>query len=113
MSGGDSSYPSWSGREQENCLELIEIVRLSSLVEDIVNSLKLKDKMNIVIERNQGVSVVAKDREGNIVGAIAGPSSAKILDCLEKSYEFEGIVIELDDGKCHVEIRCIGKKKWL
>ncbi len=108
MSGGDSGITSSGGGETEilNCMELFEKVRLSSVKEEILNSLKVKDTLKI--EKNDK-SVVAVTSENKIVGSIAGILIKDIIYCLENGYIIFGIVEEIDDGSCILVIRCNGK----
>ena len=108
MSGGDSGITSSGSGETEilNCMELFEKVRLSSVKEEILNSLKVKDALKI--EKNDK-SVVAVTSENKIVGSIAGILIKDIIYCLENGYIIFGIVEEIDDGSCILVIRCNGK----
>ncbi|BAK71721.1 hypothetical protein AF80_06425 [Aliarcobacter butzleri L355] len=108
MSGGDSgiSFGGNGTTEVLNCMELFERVRLSSVKEEILNSLKVNDILKI---EKYDKSVVAVTSENKIVGSIAGISIKDIIYCLENGYVIIGTVEEINDGSCILVIRCDGK----
>jgi hypothetical protein len=108
MSGGDSgiNFGSDRGSDVLNCMELFEKVRLSSVKEEILDSLKVNDRLKI--EKNDK-SVVAVTADNKILGSIAGISLKDILYCLENGYLIFGIIEEINDGSCILVIRCNGK----
>lgn len=108
MSGGDSgiNFGSDRGSDILNCMELFEKVRLSSVKEEILDSLKVNDRLKI--EKNDK-SVVAVTADNKILGSIAGISLKDILYCLENGYLIFGIIEEINDGSCILVIRCNGK----
>ena len=108
MSGRDSgiNFGSDRGSDVLNCMELFEKVRLSSVKEEILDSLKVNHRLKI--EKNDK-SVVAVTADNKILGSIAGISLKDILYCLENGYLIFGIIEEINDGSCILVIRCNGK----
>jgi len=104
MSGGDSTGGIGIFTPEENCDDLFIKVRLSSVVEEVLKNISLRTELDIVKE---GGSVVAK-HGGNIAGSIASRDVIKLLKCIEEGKQYTGFVMEINDGKCVVQI---SKKK--
>lgn len=100
MSGGDSGGYGGATIPQRDCDDLIIRVRLSSVDEAILETISVSDRLSIDILEN---SIVAKNAFG-IVGSIASRDIVSLLECIKEGKVFIGTVIEVDDGKCIINI---------
>ena len=100
MSGGDSGGFGGATIPERDCDDLIIRVRLSSVDVDILETLSVSDILTIEILEN---SVVAKKGLG-IVGSIASRDIVSLLDCIKEGKIFIGTVLEVNDGKCIINI---------
>ena len=49
--------------------------------------------------------VVAVTGGGQVAGSITHPSLAKLIECMQQGFKYVAIVVEVDGGACHVEVR--------
>lgn len=107
MSGGDSSS---TGGHTNNCMELLQEVLVKITDENVAKTLKKGEELILSKEESNVVFIGVKTIFNELVGSIASMSIHEILDCLSKGYDLRGIVLENNDGKLIIEIRCIGRK---
>ncbi|WP_373031427.1 hypothetical protein [Sulfurovum sp.] len=96
MSGGDSTGGGGVIAPSEDCSDIVIKVRLSSVNASILKTVHIKDILKI---KKEGASLVAV-KGSDIVGAIASIDVIKLKKCIDEGYEYTGLVVEKEEGKC-------------
>lgn len=102
MSGSDNyNQYSVSSGSNNDCDSLDLEVRLSSVQVEALKVLKLGEELLIHYEDG---SIIAKTIEGLTVGSLASGEVAFILECIKKGKKFAGIIIEIREGLCRINL---------
>lgn len=72
----------------------------------VLSRLESNDVLNLRVEDSNGRrSLVAIDNTGEVAGSITSMSMARLIRCIESGHNFIALVIEIDGGRCDVQIR--------
>lgn len=106
MSGGDrgggNGGPTNGG---DKCPDFLEPTVLNSPVPKIVEALEERDTLSVEIFRVSGRAILVAKHNGQIAGSITSTGAGKLIGCIDKGYRYIAVVLEVEGGDCHVEIR--------
>lgn len=111
MSGRDDNSKIGSNKgklakeEVDECSTLSKNFILQSPNQAIVKSLKVGDKLNILVGNSNSRIIVVQTLNGDMVGTLIGISMIAVLNCIEKDYRYIGIITKIDGGACHINVR--------
>ncbi len=96
--GGDGGVPDGG----DECLKSYKDVMLSSPKD--ISKLRMGDKLDLAVRDKSGTPVLYADKAGKEMGTIIFRSSGKIIECIRRKYAYVAEVVELDGGKCILNI---------
>jgi hypothetical protein len=102
MSGSGGGIPVFKNPEVD-CADISLTTSLSSPDPIIVAKIKVGDRLEILKIPPKAIGVYNLD--GELAGALLTTLNAKLLECLEKGYEFEGTVVSKAGANCKILIR--------
>ena len=110
MSGGGRTGPTRTGDGfpvETDCESIFETTILNSPNPEVLGRLSEGDVLGLQIQsRGPRKLLVAVDSEGAPAGSITTASLSRIIRCIEREgYSFIATVLEIEGGKCTVEIR--------
>jgi len=100
MGGSGSSYT--PGRRSVGCAD-IEFSTAINSPEDL-SGLRPRDILSL--EKNARMEIVFKRANGKAVGKLFSSSLLKIINCMNKGFEYSARVESVEDGVCRVEVFC-------
>jgi len=104
MSGSDRGTHSPRGQEHD-CASLFEETVLNSPNPSVISKLKRDDVLELQVQRKGRAHVLVALKGTEIAGSITSALLAKIIDCIEKGFEYVAIVKTIRGGACTVQIR--------
>jgi hypothetical protein len=106
MTGADKSGSRRAPEPSDKCSEFVEKTPLSSPKPAILKKLEKGDVLDVVLQKHRdspSTVVAAKDTE--IAGSIISARSPQLIRCLERGFEFEAEIVQLEGGLCTVQVR--------
>jgi hypothetical protein len=105
MSGGKAK----SGRpiaSANRCEDFTDKTTLNSPKATVISKLKEGDVLRVDLQpiRAGGATVVAITPGDQVAGAITSTKSPQLIKCIEKGHKYQALVVEIDGGRCTVEI---------
>ena len=103
MSG--SGGGTWLDQPTDDCARLAQQTTLNSPNKTVVGQLQKGDVLDVrVTKMGKGVVVEAL-RNGQVAGSITSSIIQKLAECVEKGYEYEAEVIDVQGGACRIQVR--------
>lgn len=110
MSGSNDSTPSRVGGGGgvngggNDCANVLQSTILNSPNPLVINTLHIGDVLRIVLLSSTGPLVV-QTNSGQTAGSITSASLHRLIECINNGFHFIAIVVEIDGGRCTVEVR--------
>lgn len=106
MTGADKSGSRRAPEPSDKCSEFVEKTPLSSPKPAVLKKLQKGDVLDVILQKNRDrPSTVVAAKDMDIAGSIISARSPQLVRCLERGYDFEAEIIQLDGGLCTVEVR--------
>jgi hypothetical protein len=94
-----------------NCLEIIVVTTLNSPVPSVLATLHIGDFLDIVLKPQGGNPVVVAQTAGaDVAGSITSDVLPSLIRCITDGFRYNARVLEIDGGRCRVQIRPISQK---
>jgi hypothetical protein len=89
-----------------DCLALIVTTTLNSPVPSVLATLRVDDVLEIVLKQ-QGANriVVAQTAGSDVAGSITSDILPNLIRCITQGIRYNARVLEIDGGRCRVQIR--------
>lgn len=101
-SGGGSSSPSG---EEHDCASIFEETVLNSPNPIVIAKLKPGDVLELQLRKRGKTFVLLALYGTEIAGSITSALLAKIIDCIDKGFQYVALVKSIRGGACTVQIR--------
>jgi hypothetical protein len=103
--GGSSSRGgtggSGAGRSKSTCQDLIISTQLKSPVEEVIVTLEVGDKLDIVVIPSDGCFAIY---EGKQAGKIVCIELKQLLDCIGEGNDYSAVVRSINGIRCSITI---------
>lgn len=104
MSG--SGGGTWIDQPSDDCARLSQQTTLNSPNRDVLNDLKKGTVLDIRVNKEGKGVVVEAVHLGKVAGTITSSIIQRLVECIEKGYEYVAEVIEdVKGGACRVHVR--------
>ena len=105
MSGSSSSSWGESGPVRPDSCSTLQIrTQLGSPKPDVVALISVGDILDIAIQQNGTVAVVAALYKGQLAGGIAAPEIARLRECIESGTTYQAEVTSISGGQVRIRI---------
>lgn len=102
MGGSSSFVSSWGSSDQQDCSNINLETSLFSPNPVVIKLLKINSKLNIEVDSARKLIATYN---ADIAGSLVTKDNVSLVDCIERNFEFVGIVKSLDGGNCTIQIR--------
>jgi hypothetical protein len=104
MSGGGGGIERPTGGGGSDCAQLHVQTTLNSVDQSVVALLKKDDVLSVQAKAKRG-PLLAVTAGGSVAGSITSASLARLLDCIEKGFEYVAVVQSVKAGEVVVVVR--------
>lgn len=104
MSGSGGSGYSGNFERVDSCDLLVIETQLGSPKEEVVNTIKAGDVLDVTVQSMGAISVVVILHEGQVAGGVAAPEVQKLRECIAQGTTYEATVISKNDGQLRIRI---------
>lgn len=101
--GGKAPRPIDDGADY--CLNLVIKTNLSSVDEDVLNTVAIGEILPVAAEGIDGPVRVLKD--GNILGTVLSGLLLELINCINNGTEYEATILKIDGAICQVKIAAV------
>jgi len=108
MGGSSTPGPAIPTPRQSDCSQLMVRTILASPVAAVLQSVNIGDQLLLRLEPGRSV-VIAVDPSGRAAGSIISPDLHNLIDCIRQGNSYTAKVLEIEGGRCVVQINWIGR----
>lgn len=107
MSGTGGSGGGVYETPADNCELLIIQTQLSSPKEEVVDTIQIKDVLDVALQTIGNTTVVVALHRGKLAGGLASPRVQQLRECMVKGIHYQATVTEKSDGQIRVRVEAI------
>lgn len=102
MSGSSESGGGISNTNESPCDKLRFEAQLTSPQPPVVETLEVRDVLDIVVVNMKGQIVVQVLKSGQVAGGLAGPDATRLRNCMDQSHQYKASVRFINGGQVRV-----------
>jgi hypothetical protein len=103
MSGNGSPGNGGNGNGFD-CLDIYRGAMLSSPQPAVVTQLKTRDRLELEIREVNSRDTLVAITNGQTAGSIISSHAAKVIECIQKGYQYYAVVTDVDGGAITLDL---------
>jgi hypothetical protein len=90
---------------ESTCSNLFITTFLNSPVSAVLETLTKGSVLSLQLDDPTRSTVTAWTEDGVVAGSVTSGRHAEMVECMRKDFEYVGIVRDIDEGSCEIEVR--------